>query len=301
MNVKVSWTLLAAILLSVSMMASIGVVHVVHAGSSGAVVKIVNPTFSTYDSRVLMLNVTFCYGGLRYSLTYNLDGETEGSIPMGEYRPPNNEFHVVNTAFAWVELPEMSDGPHSVTVTLVAHVHYGGGGKPGAPFQPETPGSSEYVSSWTDTVRFSVSSSESYKSEPKPAVDSTPPEITDLPVNNQTYLSSDVPLNFALNENISRIAYSLDGCDNVTIAGNTTLHGIAAGTHNLTVYAWDVAGNVGTSKTINFYVVGNNDKQVSTNQLAYLGVAFSATLLIRVAASLLYLKKRRPNRAKHFL
>jgi hypothetical protein len=291
------------------MMASIGGVQVVHAGSSGSVVKIVNPTFSTYDSRFLMLNVTFCYGGLRYSLTYNLDGETEGTIPMGEYRPPNNEFHVVNTAFAWVELPELSDGAHSVTVTLVAHVHYGGGGKPGAPFQPETPGSSEYVASWTDMVRFSVSSSESYKSEPKPAVDSTPPEISDMPVNNQTYLSSDVPLNFALNENASRIAYSLDGCDNVTIAGNTTLHGLAVGTHNLTVYAWDVAGNVNASKTINFYVVGNNDKQISTNQLPYLGedsfpknlVAFSATLLIGVAASLFYLKKRRPNRAKQSL
>jgi hypothetical protein len=222
---------------------------------SGSVVKIVSPTSSTYDRRVLLLNVTFCYGGLRLDLTYNLDGVMAGSIPMGEYQPPNNEFHLVNTVYAWVKLPELSDGPHSVTVTLVAHVHYSGGGKPGAPFQPTSPGSSEYSATWSDTVRFSVYSDIPYGSQPQPAVDSTPPKISNISVHNQTYPSPDVPLNFTLSGSTSRIAYSLDGGDNVTIGGNTTLHGLSAGKHNVTIYCWDDAGNVGASQTVAFNVV----------------------------------------------
>jgi len=222
---------------------------------SGSVVKIVSPISTTYDRRVLLLNVTFSYGGLRYDLTYNLDGATEGSIPMGEYQPPNNEFHLINTAYAWVTLPELGDGPHSVTVTLVARVHYSGGGKPSAPFQPTSPGSSEYSATWSDTVQFNVRADESYEPQPHPAADSTPPEISNLSVQNQqTYPSQDIPLNFTLNGSASRIAYSLDGGDNVTIDGNTTLHGLSAGKHNVTVFCWDDAGNVGASETTSFIV-----------------------------------------------
>jgi hypothetical protein len=39
---------------------------------------------------------------------------------------------------------------------------------------------------------------------------------------------------------------------NVTIAGNTTLTGLSSSVHNLTVYAWDEAGNIGSSETITF-------------------------------------------------
>jgi len=50
------------------------------------------------------------------------------------------------------------------------------------------------------------------------------------------------------------VGYSLDGEDNVTIAGNTTLAGMSDGTHNLVVYAEDIAGDVGASETIAFTV-----------------------------------------------
>jgi hypothetical protein len=259
---------------------------------SSSVVKIVSPTSATYDRRVLLLNVTFSYGGLRYDLTYDLDGVVEGSIPIGEYRLPNNEFHLINTVFAWVTLPELSDGPHSVTVTLVARVYYSGGGKPSAVFQPTSPGSSEYSATWQDTVRFSVCTDDPYESQSQPVVDRTPPEISNLSVYNQTYPPSDVPLNFSLNGSVSCIAYSLDGAENVTVEGNTTLHGIPVGLHNLTVYAWDSASNVGTSKMVSFTVAIPEQKKDVFPSVPV--AAVSVTVAVVVAAiGLHYFKKRK--------
>ena len=46
-----------------------------------------------------------------------------------------------------------------------------------------------------------------------------------------------------------QITYSLDGEETVTINGKTTLTGLANGDHNITVYAKDEAGNVGSETT----------------------------------------------------
>jgi hypothetical protein len=81
-----------------------------------------------------------------------------------------------------------------------------------------------------------------------------PPKISILSLGNKTYNTSNVKLDFTVNEPISEVAYSLDGKDNVTITGNTTLTGLSNGVHNVTVYAWDEAGNVGASETICFRV-----------------------------------------------
>jgi hypothetical protein len=75
-----------------------------------------------------------------------------------------------------------------------------------------------------------------------------------MPVENKTYGVSDIPLNFTLSEPTSQITYSLDGQENVTIAGNTTLTNLPYGGHNITVYASDLAGNVGNSETIAFTI-----------------------------------------------
>jgi len=86
-------------------------------------------------------------------------------------------------------------------------------------------------------------------------IDATPPSVSVLPIKNETYAKSEVtgvPLNFILNEAPTKISYVLDGHDNVTIAGNTTLTGLLVGVHNVTVFAWDAAGNVGTSETVSF-------------------------------------------------
>lgn len=84
-------------------------------------------------------------------------------------------------------------------------------------------------------------------------VDKTFPMISFL-LENKTFYSSGIPLDFTVNEPFSVAAYSLDGQANVSIAGNTTLTGLPYGTHNLTIYANDIAGNMGASKTVAFTV-----------------------------------------------
>jgi hypothetical protein len=85
-------------------------------------------------------------------------------------------------------------------------------------------------------------------------IDLTSPIVSVLLLENIIFDRRDIPLNLAVDEPTSRIAYSLDGKENVSIGGNTTLAGLADGKHNITAYAWDLAGNIGTSKTVFFTV-----------------------------------------------
>jgi hypothetical protein len=80
------------------------------------------------------------------------------------------------------------------------------------------------------------------------------PSVSVLSLVNKTYDFSDVPLYFTVSEPVSQMAYSLDGKENISIAGNMTLTGLANGDHNLTIYAKDETGNTGVSETIYFSV-----------------------------------------------
>ena len=90
-------------------------------------------------------------------------------------------------------------------------------------------------------------------------VDTTSPFVSVLSPKNKSYESTenllDVALNFTVNEPVSQLSYSLDGEENVTIAGNTTLANLQYGKHNVRVYATDNVGNTGASKTIGFTIV----------------------------------------------
>jgi len=83
---------------------------------------------------------------------------------------------------------------------------------------------------------------------------STPPEIKIVSPINQTYNGSSVPLVFTLNKPVNWTGYSLDGQENVTVTGNTTLSELSNGLHNITVYAKDSFENTGASETITFSV-----------------------------------------------
>jgi N-acetylneuraminic acid mutarotase len=80
----------------------------------------------------------------------------------------------------------------------------------------------------------------------------TPPKI--MLQLNKTYSDSTVPLIFSLDKRASWVGYSLDGQQNVTIRGNTTLTGLSNGYHNVTVYVNDTCGNMVASETVNFTV-----------------------------------------------
>jgi len=119
-------------------------------------------------------------------------------------------------------------------------------------------------------------------------IDSTIPEVALIHPRNETYESPDVPLDFVLNETLSEVTFSIDGLDNVTLAENTTLTGLSLGTHNVTVYANDMAGNVGASKTLLFAV--SEPKRFTISPDA--GVVIGLTLMIATGL-LIYAKKLR--------
>ena len=119
-------------------------------------------------------------------------------------------------------------------------------------------------------------------------IDTTAPNVSVTSPQNKTYESFDVPLNFTLNELVSQIAYSLDGQDNVTVAGNTTLTDLPDGDHNVTVYAQDITGNVGASEILCFSV------EVPEPFPITLVAAASVSVAVVGVSLLVYFKKRNP-------
>ena len=288
MKLKTIWALLAVSLLFASLATGTSAVVAGYTSSTSySVVKILFPTNATYASRFLPLNVTFTAGPLDYTLKYNLDGKEGGAIPFWAENP--NEVHVTGKALGSVALPELSEGAHCITVTIVCGLYgYLGANPPGAPFKPTSPGSINYEAIWTDTVYFTVASGTS-TTEPPPTTDSIPPSISDISLHGRTYTSPEVPLSFTVSENVSLVTYSLDGNDNVTIAGNTTLTGLPAGQHNLTLYAYDFAGNAGASETVTF-TVADETKPFPT---ALVAVALVLMAVVGVCLAVQF-KKRSP-------
>jgi len=123
-------------------------------------------------------------------------------------------------------------------------------------------------------------------------VDATSPLISVLSPKNASYELTrnplDVTLNFTVNEPVSRLTYSLDEQENMTIAGNTTLTSLPYGEHNVTIYATDEVGNTGASETIVFTIEEPPEPFPTTMITAPIAsVAFVGVGL------LVYFKKRR--------
>ena len=110
------------------------------------------------------------------------------------------------------------------------------------------------------------------------------PEVVLVGEPNATY-SGSYFLNFTVSKPALWVGYSLDGLDNVTVTGNTTLAGLSSGLHNVTVYAKDAFENEATSETITF----NVEEPFPTVPV----LAASAISIVAVAAGLLYLKRRK--------
>jgi N-acetylneuraminic acid mutarotase len=85
------------------------------------------------------------------------------------------------------------------------------------------------------------------------SVDILPPNIEIIIPQNKSYDSTDIQLTFTVNENVTYLAYSLNGQDKQEIIGNVTLAALANGAHNLTLYATDDFGN-SAEKTVSFNI-----------------------------------------------
>jgi hypothetical protein len=119
----------------------------------------------------------------------------------------------------------------------------------------------------------------------------TPPKISIKSPKNQAYNESSVLLDFSVDvvsavKAVNWTGYSLDGQQNVTITGNTILTGLSSGLHNVTVYANDTYGNMGTSETIDFTIS-------QPFPIVPVAAASGASIAIIVVGLLIYFKKRK--------
>jgi hypothetical protein len=169
-------------------------------------------------------------------------------------------FRDLPAGFVWEEFSDtfevkgIPQGPNSITVTAVYFGQY----------VPYTMSGTyaHFTISGSSTVTF--------------IVDLTPLHIGILAPYPQAYSASDLALTFTTNEKTSRLQYSLDAQDNVTIAGNTTLTGLPAGSHDVTVYGWDQFGNPGNSQTTTFTIA--KPEAFPTSQLIAASTLASATV-----------------------
>ncbi len=81
-----------------------------------------------------------------------------------------------------------------------------------------------------------------------------PPSITLTSPQNTTYTTGDIPLNFSVDRPPAWMGYSLDGQENTTMTGDTRITGLAEGPHQVTVFANDTLGTMGTSEPVHFTV-----------------------------------------------
>jgi hypothetical protein len=121
-------------------------------------------------------------------------------------------------------------------------------------------------------------------------IDTELPTISILSLANRT-LNSPIPLNFTISEPTSKISYVLDNQENMTISSNTTLTNLPVGSHNITIYAWDNAGNVGASEIVYFTFRPNS---VSMD----LTVTFAVIIVLAVAVISILLYGRHRKTAK---
>ncbi|HEX9261199.1 MAG TPA: hypothetical protein VF893_01570 [Candidatus Bathyarchaeia archaeon] len=124
-------------------------------------------------------------------------------------------------------------------------------------------------------------------------IDYTAPTVSVLSLVNMTYNVSDFPLNFSVNEPVSQIAYNLDGKENNTVSGNTTLTRLSNGDHNLTFYAEDDAGNFGKSDTISFTVAVPEPEPEPFPTVPVLAASAVSIAAVTAAGLLFYNRKRR--------
>ena len=117
----------------------------------------------------------------------------------------------------------------------------------------------------------------------------TPPKLNVISPLNQIYNESTIPLVFNGDKAVNWTSYSLDGQQNVTFSGNTNLTDISNGVHNITIYAQDTFGNIGSSQTTSFTVAKSEPESFQIVPVA----AVSVAVALVVAGLLVYHKKHK--------
>jgi len=97
-------------------------------------------------------------------------------------------------------------------------------------------------------------------------------------------------LAFTVNEPMSSASYCLDGQRNITINGNTTLPNLSAGQHNVTVYTYDLAGNIEKSESTFF--VTQQLEPIQSKPFPITNISIIITVIMLTLASFYLLFRR---------
>jgi len=156
----------------------------------------------------------------------------------------------------------------------------------------DIPEGSHYIAFVAETLSYEEETSLRYFTMAKYSklyfmVDAISPSVSIVSLENIIHETSNIPFNFLIDENVTQIIYSLDNQNNVTLNGNSTLTNLSEGVHNVTVYATDIAGNVGSSETLTFAI----DKP---EPFPFLPIAVSVVASAVCAfVAVVYVRKRR--------
>jgi hypothetical protein len=112
------------------------------------------------------------------------------------------------------------------------------------------------------------------------------PRISGLSIENRTYYTRDLPLEFTVDKPTSWLGYSLDGDENITIMENKNLQGLSYGQHSIIVYANDTSGNFGSSEKIYFSV------SQEAFPIVLVAIAFGTSFCIIGIGLVIYFRKR---------
>lgn len=170
------------------------------------------------------------------------------------------------------QFSNVPEGQHSIVIKAVGNGLYK---------QKDGWSLKEFRISATATVSFTI--------------DCTAPTVLVLPPENVSSTSA-IPLNLTVNEAHSKIVYSLNGQQNVTVTGNSTIPHLPSGMYNLTFYVWDIAGNIGTSETANFSVAEIPQTAGTADDSLLLPTAAALSTVVVVGVVLLF--KRRHNASR---
>jgi hypothetical protein len=236
-------------------------------------------------------NKTYNVNTVPYSLTVKPPSSwfnyypVHGTIMSISYILDENQEVTISGEIAYYEqgpfdfkgtLSDLSEGNHSIEVYVRSDSFYDPPNRPQPPFG-QLPSEVYHLDTYSNKVNFTI--------------DTTPPIISSFSVENRTYNTTEIPLNFEVNEPTSSITYCLDNTSNITIAGNTTLTGLSVGAHNLTVYAWDAVGNIGASQNIDFVVVQETEPEPEPFPATLVIVSIASVAVVGVGL-LVYFRKR---------
>ena len=192
-----------------------------------------------------------------HRVTYEADWQKETiDVLQGSQKQPSFNLQLSN-------IPE---GQHSITIKADGNGIYVN--------EEELSYKTFFISS-TATISFTI--------------DCTAPTVSVLPLENVSS-ASPIPPNVMVNEAYSKIACSLNGQQNVTVGGNSTIPYLPAGQYNVTFYVWDIAGNIGTSETVFFTIA---ELEPEPFPVAPVAAASVASITVVSVALLVYFKKRK--------